>query len=224
MDFEHLNRRKEESTYKPERLWLGLNCTTLLVQHIVDFSLAEQARRYFWRKQQCCKVCPQPMFATGDLSPVPTKVVKIASTCLRTRFLSFSCMSWVSHSCNDRDIHISQEIFAIDMLTALKPSLEHDHKHGLRLLRLYGDQAYDKNLKENCCFLVDFENLNHRKEESAYKPKRLWLGLNCTTLLVQHIVDFSLAEQARRYFWRNQQCCTNSVVKFAHSPCLRPEI
>ena len=98
--------------------------------------------------QQCCKVCPQPMFATGDLSPVSTKVVKIASTCLRTRFLSFSRMSWVSHSFNDRDIHISQEIFAIDMLTALKPSLEHDHKHGLLLLRLYGDQAYDVNLQQ----------------------------------------------------------------------------
>ena len=38
-------------------------------------------------------------------------------------------------------IHISQEIFAIDMFTALKPSLEHDRKHALRLLRLYGDQA-----------------------------------------------------------------------------------
>ena len=38
-------------------------------------------------------------------------------------------------------IHTSQEIFAIDMLTALKPSLEDDRKHVLRLLRLYGDQA-----------------------------------------------------------------------------------
>ena len=40
-------------------------------------------------------------------------------------------------------IHISQEMFAVDMLTALKPSLEHDRKHVLRLLRLYldGDQA-----------------------------------------------------------------------------------
>ena len=36
-------------------------------------------------------------------------------------------------------IHISQEIFAIDMLTALKPSLEHDRKHIVRLLRLHGD-------------------------------------------------------------------------------------
>ena len=35
----------------------------------------------------------------------------------------------------------SQEIFAIDMLTALKPSLEHDRKHVLRWLRLYGEQA-----------------------------------------------------------------------------------
>ena len=38
------------------------------------------------------------------------------------------------------DIHISQEIFANDILTALKPSLEHNRKHVLRLLGLYGDQ------------------------------------------------------------------------------------
>ena len=35
-------------------------------------------------------------------------------------------------------ISISQEIFAVDVLTALKLSLEHDGKHALRLLR-YGD-------------------------------------------------------------------------------------
>ena len=41
------------------------------------------------------------------------------------------------------DIHISQETFTIDILTALKSSLEHDCKHVLRLLRLclHGDQA-----------------------------------------------------------------------------------
>ena len=33
-------------------------------------------------------------------------------------------------------IHLSQEIFTIDILTALKLSLEHDRKHVLRLLRL----------------------------------------------------------------------------------------
>ena len=38
-------------------------------------------------------------------------------------------------------IHISQEIFAIDMLTALKPSQEHDRKHVVQLLGLYGDQT-----------------------------------------------------------------------------------
>ena len=38
-------------------------------------------------------------------------------------------------------MHIPQEIFAIDMLTALKPSLEHDRQHVVQLLRLYGDQA-----------------------------------------------------------------------------------
>ena len=36
--------------------------------------------------------------------------------------------------------HILQETFAIDVLRALKPSLKHDRKHVLRLLRLYGDQ------------------------------------------------------------------------------------
>ena len=34
-------------------------------------------------------------------------------------------------------IHISQEIFAIDVLRAFKPSLEHDYKDVVRLLRLY---------------------------------------------------------------------------------------
>ena len=38
-------------------------------------------------------------------------------------------------------IHILQEIFANDILTALKSSLKHDGKHVRLLLRLYGDQA-----------------------------------------------------------------------------------
>ena len=38
-------------------------------------------------------------------------------------------------------VYISQEMFANGILTALKPSLEHDGKHVLRLLRLYGDPA-----------------------------------------------------------------------------------
>ena len=49
-------------------------------------------------------------------------------------------------------IHISQEIFAIDVLTALKSSLEQPRspasKHVLRLLRLYGDQAQADQCKE----------------------------------------------------------------------------
>ena len=36
---------------------------------------------------------------------------------------------------------ISQEIFSIDMLTALKSSLKHRRKHALRSLQLYGDKA-----------------------------------------------------------------------------------
>ena len=38
-------------------------------------------------------------------------------------------------------IHISQKIFEIDVLAALKFSLEQRWKHVLRLLQLYGDQA-----------------------------------------------------------------------------------
>ena len=38
-------------------------------------------------------------------------------------------------------IQISQEIFAIVVLTALKSSLEQRRKHILQFLRLYGDQA-----------------------------------------------------------------------------------
>ena len=38
-------------------------------------------------------------------------------------------------------IHILQEMFANDMLTALKPSLQHELKQVLRLLLLYGDQT-----------------------------------------------------------------------------------
>ena len=38
-------------------------------------------------------------------------------------------------------IDLSQEIFAIDMLRALKSSLKHRRKHVLRPLQLYGDQA-----------------------------------------------------------------------------------
>ena len=38
-------------------------------------------------------------------------------------------------------IHISQEIFAIDVSRALKTSLEQRRKHVLQLLQLYGDQA-----------------------------------------------------------------------------------
>ena len=58
-------------------------------------------------------------------------------------FLSFSPMPWSSHSCND---HMQQHsyfsrIFAIDVFTALKSSLEQRWKHVLGLLRMYGDQA-----------------------------------------------------------------------------------
>ena len=47
-------------------------------------------------------------------------------------------------------VYHSQEMFASGILTALKPSLEHDRKRVLRLLRLYGDQALE--FREIYCF------------------------------------------------------------------------
>ena len=38
-------------------------------------------------------------------------------------------------------IHISQEIFATDIVTTLKPSLQYNHKRVLQLLQLHRDQA-----------------------------------------------------------------------------------
>ena len=42
-------------------------------------------------------------------------------------------------------IDISQEIFATDILEALKPSLKHHRKHVLRLLQLYGFYTFGIN-------------------------------------------------------------------------------
>ena len=56
------------------------------------------------------------------------------------------------------DIHSSLKIFAIDMLTALKPSLEHGGKHVLRLLRLCLDG--DQDLVSCICRLYIFCNLD----------------------------------------------------------------
>ena len=47
-------------------------------------------------------------------------------------FLGPPDMAWFLYRCND---HISQEILAIDVLTALKSSSKHRRKHFLRLLR-----------------------------------------------------------------------------------------
>ena len=50
-------------------------------------------------------------------------------------------------TCNN-SIHISQEIFAIDVFAALKSPLEQGRKHVLGLLRLHGDQAKAGQCKE----------------------------------------------------------------------------
>ena len=69
------------------------------------------------------------------------QVIRIASTWLQTRFLSLSRMPWFHIVVMIAGIHISQETFAINVLTALKSSSEHRWKHVLRLLQLYGDQS-----------------------------------------------------------------------------------
>ena len=48
-------------------------------------------------------------------------------------------------------IHISQEIFATYVLTALKSFLAHRRKHILGLLRLYEDQALGSKVPKNHC-------------------------------------------------------------------------
>ena len=53
-------------------------------------------------------------------------------------FLSFPRIPWSSVITGT---HISQDVFATNMLTALKPSLKHDRKHVLRLLQPYGDKT-----------------------------------------------------------------------------------
>ena len=46
-------------------------------------------------------------------------------------------MVWSLNRCNGHKFDISQEIFSIDMLAALKSSLKHRRKHVLRCFRLY---------------------------------------------------------------------------------------
>ena len=53
-------------------------------------------------------------------------------------FLAFH-VACSSHVVMIAGINISQEIFAVDVLTALKSSLKHRRKHVLRLLQLYGE-------------------------------------------------------------------------------------
>ena len=60
-------------------------------------------------------------------------------------------------------IRISQEIFAIDELTALKPTLKHDRKHVLQFLRLYGGQALKPGLH------ISRKNRKHRLENMFFK-------------------------------------------------------
>ena len=71
--------------------------------------------------------------------------MRIANTCLQTRFFYAFCVCLGLHIVvMIAGIHILQEISAIVMLTVfLKPFLEHDCEHVSRLSRLFldGDPA-----------------------------------------------------------------------------------
>ena len=58
-------------------------------------------------------------------------------------------------------IHISQEIFTIDELTALKSSLEQHRKHVLRLLPLYEDITFV------CCDCYDYMKTRLKTENGS---------------------------------------------------------
>ena len=63
------------------------------------------------------------------------------STCWQTCILNCPDKAWSHIVVMITSIDLSQEMFAISMLTALKFSLKHRRKHVLQWLRLYGDQA-----------------------------------------------------------------------------------
>ena len=79
-------------------------------------------------------------------------------------------------------IYISQEMFENGILTAFKPSLEHDRKHVLRLLSLHGDQAL---IYSNCKLVYSLYTAFFSEKQYALMSQVLWLSPS--------------PEQARRY-------------------------
>ena len=71
-------------------------------------------------------------------------------------------------------IHISQEIFANDVLTALKSSLEQRRKYVLQLLRLYGDQVLEVQYHE-LLHLKPTEVINHNEITAIFSIVRFIL-------------------------------------------------
>ena len=59
-------------------------------------------------------------------------------------FLSCPGMDWSPYRCNGPRNDLSQETFAIDIMTAFRYSLKHRRKHVLRSLRPYGEQVLTK--------------------------------------------------------------------------------
>ena len=72
-------------------------------------------------------------------------------------------------------IHISQEIFVINMLTALKLSLEHDRKHTEQLLRQYGDSNQNKVVRKNKPCLLCLFAYSYRQFKKLNRA-----SLNCS--------------------------------------------
>ena len=77
---------------------------------------------------------------------------------------------------------ISQEIFSMDILAALKSSLKHRRKHVLRSFQLYGDQALAtcslsivRTLREDqrLRLLLNFLFYHFNYSEPTYKSQRI---------------------------------------------------
>ena len=63
------------------------------------------------------------------------------------------------------------------MLAALKPSLEHDRKHVLQLLRLHGDQTSDikdgERLHSSAAVSTEIRKLDNKKYQIHYWRKKV---------------------------------------------------
>ena len=111
----------EKTIFLPSKIWLPL------LRFIKNFQI-----KIFSPHINSIAPLPPPPPPPWESTGV-SLIYKNHKHIFENRFLTFPNMPCSSHGCT------SNEIFAIDMLTALKPSSEHDSKYIVQLLRLYGD-------------------------------------------------------------------------------------